>query len=527
MMLAFSFAISFAFSVQSTPSASITSDVHIVMDWNKDNCGSINNTKLPPMPSSFCALAPSRSGCDDDNIDSMPRVFFDQLSGIYRQLHNVATVQGPSRPQIGDSLETMKHTCKAYTTMQLEDHVLNHFSDHVWVEAPYVLNKTHVYGLTHVDSYDPAQPQVAYSSLTLQISTDGGASFRQAFPAPHHLVATSPYDHSAAQFNTTRGIGLGMPSSILKDPRSDYLYVMALANWGQKVGEQEGGQCLLRTNDITDPGSWRAWNGTDFSVSVNVSAEVAPVPDPDTHTCAVLSSMPLRHISLLWSTYFEKYLAFGQLGGSWAFALSDDLITWSKPTVVEKLQGNGTITAASPAPGKWVLAPEGDAHAGAPYWVGAPNATGQEGQSGTVYKFKPWFKGLLCNTCKAGPCEPAPGTGLGDVCKLATNMSSAEWVSLPEATVHFSYALVSKLTGYGDYLYPTLVDDSEHKKTGKDPSFNVVGQTATLFAVANKCAGTTVKTIGTGTQKMVVCDMVDAVKHDRRDVVRVTIKFQK
>ena len=66
----------------------------------------------------------------------------------------------------------MKHTCKAYTTMQLEDHVLNHFSDHVWVEAPYVLNKTHVYALNHVDSYDPAQlplpgHQVAYSSLTL------------------------------------------------------------------------------------------------------------------------------------------------------------------------------------------------------------------------------------------------------------------------------------------------------------------------------------------------------------------------
>ena len=76
-----------------------------------------------------------------------------------------------------------------------------------------------------------------------------------------------------------------MPSSILKDPRSGYLYVMALANWGQNVGAQEGGQCLLRTKDITDPGSWRAWNGSGFSVSVNASPVVAPVPDPDAHTC--------------------------------------------------------------------------------------------------------------------------------------------------------------------------------------------------------------------------------------------------
>ena len=114
---------------------------------------------------------------------------------------------------------------------------------------------------------------------------------------------------------------------------------------------------------------------------------------------------------------------------------------------------------------------------------------------------------------------------MGDVCKLATNMSAAEWASVPEATVHFSYALVSKLAGYGSYLYPTLVDDSENRKTGKDPSFSVVGQTATVFAVANKCAGT--KLVGSGTTAKVECDMVDAVKHDRRDVVRATIKFEK
>ena len=34
-----------------------------------------------------------------------------------------------------------------------DDYVLSDFSDHVWVESPYVLNKTHVYDLTHVDSY--------------------------------------------------------------------------------------------------------------------------------------------------------------------------------------------------------------------------------------------------------------------------------------------------------------------------------------------------------------------------------------
>ena len=509
--------------IASTPSASFTSDVHIVMDWNKDHCGTVNNTKLPPMPTPFCALSPSRPGCDDDNIDSMPRVWFDQLSGLYRQLHSVNTNQGPSRPQIGESLTTLKHTCKAYTTItQQEDHVLNHFSDRVWVEAPYVLNKTHVYALTHVDSYPPLNVSISsvYSSLTLQISTNGGATFKQAFPAPHHLVATSPYDNRVNQFGIN-GLGLGMPSSIIKDPHSDYMYVMALANWGRKAGAQDGGQCLLRTKDITDAGSWRAWNGTGFSVSVNVSPLIAPVIDPDSHTCAILSTMPLRHISLLWSSYFEKFLAFGGIGSGLGFALSDDLITWSEVQKVKmENSGNGTITPVSPMPGKWVFPPKNapeSAH-GWPYWIGAANATGQEASSGNVYKFKKF----PCD-CRRGPCEACPGMGMRDVCKLATNISSAEWAAVPESTVHFSCALVSKLAGYYKYLYATLVDDSEHRRTGADPSLNVVGQTATVFFVAEKCAGTTLSHNNTKVQ----CNMQDPVRHFRRDVVRATIKFQK
>merc|ERR1712070_1225031 len=152
-------------------------------------------------------------------------------------------------------------------------------------------------------------------------------------------------------------------------------------------------------------------------------------------------------------------------------------------------------------------------HMDVPYWVGAPNATGQEALSGTVYKFK-----APCNPCMQRPCEPCPGM-MGDVCKLAANMSSAEWAALPEATVDFSCALVCKLAGNYDYLYPTLVDDSEHRKTGNDPSFNVVGQTATVFSVANTCSGTRLTVNGTRLE----CNMQDPVKRDRRDVVRATI----
>ncbi len=507
----------------STPSASFTSDVQIVMSWDRDNCGTVNNTPVPPMPTPQCGVtSSSESGCDLDNIDSMPRVWFDKSSGLYRQLHSVALAQGPSRPQVGASLTTLKHTCQPYVAMQQQDYVLKDFNDRVWVEAPYVLNETHVYALTHVDSYNRSLKVVhknVYSSLTLQVSTDGGASFAQAFPAPFHLVGTSPYKNGDGSFG--HGLGLGMPSSIVKDPKSDYLYVMALANWGHDIAAQAGGQCLLRTNDITDPGSWRAWNGTGFTVSVNASAEVAPVLDPDAHTCAVLD-LPLTHISLLWSSFYEQFLAFGGIGGGWGFALSDDLITWSDVSKLEAQAfkwdagGNATITPVSPMPGRWVFEP-GNPFPGKPYWVGASNATGEAAASGKVYKWP-----ASCKGCHFGPCELCPG--MGDVCKLAKPMSTAEWSVIPSTNPHvqFSCGLVNKLAGYTGYLYATLVDDSEHQRTGSDPSLNVVGQNATVFFVARTCVGTKPPwKPGSALE----CTEKDAAHVLKRDVARASIKF--
>lgn len=58
-----------------------------------------------------------------------------------------------------------------YSKLQHEDNVLSHFNDYVWVEVPYVLNETHVYAFTHVDSYDGVQTAGGnvYRDLTAQV----------------------------------------------------------------------------------------------------------------------------------------------------------------------------------------------------------------------------------------------------------------------------------------------------------------------------------------------------------------------
>ena len=320
------------------------------------------------------------------------------------------------------------------------------------------------------------------------------------------------------------GLGFGMPSSVFRDPKDGMYSVMLLTNWGQGILAQKGGQCLVRTSDITDPASWRAYGGAakGFSVRVNASPLLEQVTDPVAHTCQVLrhatgEALKLRHISLLWSTFYNQYLAFGEANSDpestdWGFSLSSDLLTWSEPALVLNPRwnttGNATITALSPMPGRWIVSAHGGSRT-APFWV----------QSDGGFKYK-----TSCGPCPA-ICEVCPG--MGDVCSQAENVSSGVLDRIPTASMDFSCGLVSKLDGYSGYIYPTLIDDSYHAATGADPSLNIVQQTANVFFVANPCAGTQPWKPGGGTAKAneLKCTILDSKQRTRRNIVRSTVRF--
>jgi hypothetical protein len=228
-------------------------------------------------------------------------------------------------------------------------------------------------------------------------------------------------------------------------------------------------------------------------------------------------ALDLRHISLLWSTFFKAYLAFGERGGEgWAFSLSADLIHWSVPVAVDqpnaswwKMSGNASISLATPMPGRWIVTAGEAAH-----WVSPPGH--HSNASAGVYKYK-----ALCGSCPTS-CQVCPGP-MGDVCARAEHVSQSEFDAIPTATVDFSCSLVSDLSGYSSYIYPTLVDDSYHAATGTDPSLNVVGQSAHIFFVANPCAGTSAWKPGDGALK---CTILDGLMRTRRNIVSSTIRFE-
>jgi hypothetical protein len=127
--------------------------------------------------------------------------------------------------------------------------------------------------------------------------------------------------------------GIMMPSNIVRQSDGFY-YVMVAA---PAYHAQQRGVCVMRTSDLTDPSSWRAWNGTSYSTRfINPYVDGSP---PEDHVCTPVSPEQIGNMSssLSWNTYLQKWLLVGSIdiedpdgnrpGFYWS--TSADLINWS------------------------------------------------------------------------------------------------------------------------------------------------------------------------------------------------------
>ena len=74
-----------------------------------------------------------------------------------------------------------------------------------------------------------------------------------------------------------------------------------VANISTPGGTPPQGVCLLRTSDLSDASSWRAWDGSGFSVDPE-SSETAGAA-PDSHLCQPVSTTSLIPYSLTYNAY--------------------------------------------------------------------------------------------------------------------------------------------------------------------------------------------------------------------------------
>jgi hypothetical protein len=153
-----------------------------------------------------------------------------------------------------------------------------------------------------------------------------------------HLIGTIPYPYE----NNWGRRGYNEHSSIVRgvgngpDDATDKYFMLALvsapATTQGGVVNQVSGVCVLRTDNISQPSSWRAWDGDGFDVHPESSENL--VGSPDDHLCKPVG-VPGTPWSLTYNTYLKKYMALGTasidgITGVY-YTLSDDLRNWGDP----------------------------------------------------------------------------------------------------------------------------------------------------------------------------------------------------
>jgi hypothetical protein len=302
------------------PTLKIVGEEEIVFDWSKDRCEGFDIPDLPV------------------------RAFRDDQGNV--QLISAHFV---NRRFIGSSLNTVKHECTPIMqSVSLNDPAL--YSYHEWLASPYTEDGKTIYALVHNEYYGskelgqcpPGDASCWYNAITLAVSTDRGASYHAAAEPPGHLIASAPKPFEAG----AGPYGFFEPSNIIKG--NDGYYYVYMREHFYRRGGNVAEVCIMRTMDLSDASSWRAWDGNDFTVSF-INPYLKPDEAKSAHGCQGIPTEPglgLMHQSIRFNTYLNRYVMVGNSATTingrsvWGimYSFSDDLVHWQPRKVLWEVE---------------------------------------------------------------------------------------------------------------------------------------------------------------------------------------------
>ena len=279
-------------------------------------------------------------GCDAHDIpDAIARAFRDD-----RNMVHLVDTNAVNRAMVGPTLDTVKQDCAHVLYRSLEDPDPSHFADRNWLTSFFSIDGRRVVSLVHTE-YDPwtlpsgnrcpfkgtrEQVNCWWTSVNYAVSNDGGYSFTMP-PAGQSLVAAAPYVWNAQ--NREGPMGYRGPTNILQVGTFYYAMINTFKFPGQTYGP-----CLIRTTNLLDPKSWRAWDGNGFSVQF-IDPYVQRGLPPEQHTCKSVMAGEVNTLAIdVTSGRYVSMLEapdhrYGGEPGTY-MAASTDLIHWSRPTLV-------------------------------------------------------------------------------------------------------------------------------------------------------------------------------------------------
>ena len=201
----------------------------------------------------------------------------------------------------------------------------------------------------------PANP-CWYNSITYAVSTASGRSFLKPSP-PAHVVAPAPKawvppppDRPSPWWWYAEGYRT--PTNIVRAGDGYYYSIIELA---PDKFEETKGVCVMRTNQLDDPASWRAWDGSGFNLRMTspyVTGSAAPL-------CTFLGRIAYMgggHV--VYSTYLNRFVLVApggvQVDGrhvcGFIFSLSADGVHWAEPQLLAEAK-SAYCLAVTPGPG--------------------------------------------------------------------------------------------------------------------------------------------------------------------------------
>jgi hypothetical protein len=444
-------------------------------------------------------------GCDPDVSDAPIKAFRTRSDDVMV----VASCDLGSRAFTGPSLGQARHSCNVYFNSTL-DYDMSMSACREWIQSPFTFPNGSTYALTHMEYHNESNQVMLWSSVTLLTSHDGGQSWQHSRRPPGHIVATAPFKYDPAWqepvYSPVAAYGFRSPSNIVQSGGMFYAFVTSGWTNGPAAAPVHGqamGACLMRTADLTDPASWRAWGGASFNVSLAANAYVDDAVVPSEHICAPLTDM--TYISLLYSTFYKAHIIVGTSSGNdaagWSFQIAEGKLSAAKWGPQIEIAPRGFVQPGGnasqgrvhqPVAGKWARAEYTNGTLGDKIWWLSPKGT------------KHWDT-LGCTPCGVPTCT-AP---------LLQNVPARVLDAHPEGP-HFSCRMIGGGgRGVVNYIYPSLMDQAS-----SDPNFATVGEMATLYVVTDDCIAWS---NATGVER---CSPFDSDGIVHRGVVKMPVAFK-
>ncbi len=265
----------------------------------------------------------------------------------------------------GADFSSLRRDCAAPALVSDDDYYPDTYDNQEWIHSIYGEGGV-IHALITNEYHDPFASNCSpgytgpgnpcwYNSVTYAFSIDGGHTYTHATP-PAHAVAP-PFEKWDPQ-GAPPPYGYFMPSNILLAPDGyHYSLIFAIDRAGTSTR-----LCLMRTQTLDDPASWRAWDGTGFNLQMT-----SPYTGAEPAMCAAVATPPnvVPQPTLTYNTYLGKYMLIGGAleGGpteplcGFYYSLSSDMVNWTPLRLVRQAHvpwspqcfPDGTVGATFPS----------------------------------------------------------------------------------------------------------------------------------------------------------------------------------